>query len=404
MTKPEKAGEPNMDDILASIRKLIADEPGADRGAAERRVVNPLIESALSGAGSHAAEAEEPLLPPIDRLSGALRGATSMGAAVDDDLTDLFEDAPSDGEGARAAARSGAAQDGSRNGMLSAPRDALSGAQFEARGAQRSGAQSSTASAIAAALAGQDGEGEGPGTQEGGAKSGSSVPDFSLAFPKAQSQQAAETLDPLGAERVASAEPRAAAAFVAVPMTPAEIARQAEAESAARDSKGQAQGPVVIAAMHAGGTPQSFPDFPFDPPGGAWKPAFSGGGTGGALMAAGAAAPASALARFQSPGVDRETQAAAASALGALAAGLAASSGVDASRLAGHQSGFAGAAQRLGAGDAQGTSVRTLEDMVADMLRPMLERWVQENMPRIMEKALRGEVMKSGAMKPGTKI
>lgn len=44
---------------------------------------------------------------------------------------------------------------------------------------------------------------------------------------------------------------------------------------------------------------------------------------------------------------------------------------------------------------------RTLEDAVADMLRPMLQQWVADNMPRIIEKALRSEVEKT--MKPGQK-
>ena len=35
------------------------------------------------------------------------------------------------------------------------------------------------------------------------------------------------------------------------------------------------------------------------------------------------------------------------------------------------------------------TAGRTLDDMVGDMLRPMLEKWVEANMPRLMEKALR---------------
>lgn len=38
---------------------------------------------------------------------------------------------------------------------------------------------------------------------------------------------------------------------------------------------------------------------------------------------------------------------------------------------------------------------RTLEDAVADMLRPMLQQWVAENMPRIIERALRTEVAQS---------
>ncbi|HEX2843579.1 DUF2497 domain-containing protein [Hyphomicrobium sp.] len=43
---------------------------------------------------------------------------------------------------------------------------------------------------------------------------------------------------------------------------------------------------------------------------------------------------------------------------------------------------------------------RTLEDAVADMLRPMLQQWVSENMPRIIERALRVEVAKT--TKPGS--
>jgi cell pole-organizing protein PopZ len=40
----------------------------------------------------------------------------------------------------------------------------------------------------------------------------------------------------------------------------------------------------------------------------------------------------------------------------------------------------------------QGAPARTLEDAVADMLRPMLQKWVADNMPRIIERALRVEV------------
>ena len=36
--------------------------------------------------------------------------------------------------------------------------------------------------------------------------------------------------------------------------------------------------------------------------------------------------------------------------------------------------------------------VKTLEDAVVDLLRPMLRNWLDENMPRIVEKALRIEV------------
>ncbi len=44
---------------------------------------------------------------------------------------------------------------------------------------------------------------------------------------------------------------------------------------------------------------------------------------------------------------------------------------------------------------------RTLEDTVADLLRPMLREWLDANMPRIVEKALRVELAAS-AKRPGT--
>lgn len=50
-------------------------------------------------------------------------------------------------------------------------------------------------------------------------------------------------------------------------------------------------------------------------------------------------------------------------------------------------------------------AVRTLEDTVADMVKPMLQRWIDDNMPRIIEKALRNEVGQpggGGTKPPGT--
>lgn len=46
-------------------------------------------------------------------------------------------------------------------------------------------------------------------------------------------------------------------------------------------------------------------------------------------------------------------------------------------------------------------ATRTLEDTVAELLRPMLRDWLNANMPRIVEKALRGELAAS-AKHPGT--
>jgi cell pole-organizing protein PopZ len=43
-------------------------------------------------------------------------------------------------------------------------------------------------------------------------------------------------------------------------------------------------------------------------------------------------------------------------------------------------------------------AIRTLEDSVAEMLKPMLQRWLSDNMPRIIERALRFEA--ASGMKP----
>ncbi|MCB1527018.1 MAG: DUF2497 domain-containing protein [Hyphomicrobiaceae bacterium] len=52
-----------------------------------------------------------------------------------------------------------------------------------------------------------------------------------------------------------------------------------------------------------------------------------------------------------------------------------------------------GLAATLGAsGGANGAGVRTVEDIVADLLRPMLRDWLAQNMPRMVEKALRIEL------------
>jgi cell pole-organizing protein PopZ len=51
--------------------------------------------------------------------------------------------------------------------------------------------------------------------------------------------------------------------------------------------------------------------------------------------------------------------------------------------------------------EPEDTPERTLEDTVAELLRPMLRQWLSDNMPRIVEKALRIELAQS--LRPGGK-
>ncbi|MDO9384667.1 MAG: DUF2497 domain-containing protein [Hyphomicrobiaceae bacterium] len=52
------------------------------------------------------------------------------------------------------------------------------------------------------------------------------------------------------------------------------------------------------------------------------------------------------------------------------------------------------------AAPAAASQPRTLEDMVADMVKPMLQKWLTDNMPRIIEKALRSEAGQPGGGGP----
>jgi hypothetical protein len=45
--------------------------------------------------------------------------------------------------------------------------------------------------------------------------------------------------------------------------------------------------------------------------------------------------------------------------------------------------------------------MRTLEDAVREMLRPLLVQWLNENMPRILESAIREEIAARGLL-PGS--
>ncbi len=50
------------------------------------------------------------------------------------------------------------------------------------------------------------------------------------------------------------------------------------------------------------------------------------------------------------------------------------------------------ALSRMTLGTETGMQTRTMEDTVAELLRPMLRSWLAENMPKIVERALRKEL------------
>jgi cell pole-organizing protein PopZ len=105
--------------------------------------------------------------------------------------------------------------------------------------------------------------------------------------------------------------------------------------------------------------------------------------------------PSTTVAPGPLPSVDTTT-AEGANALGALAVGLAASS---ATTPAAARSSEPAKAEAPTAQPAP-APVRSLEDAVADMLKPLLQQWLAENMPRIIEKALRVEMARTSKDDP----
>ncbi len=91
---------------------------------------------------------------------------------------------------------------------------------------------------------------------------------------------------------------------------------------------------------------------------------------------------------------EADTSAAGATALGVLAAGLAVAS-AQPQPVAAPQAAAAPAVAPAAPATAAAAPVRSLEDAVAEMLRPMLQQWLTDHMPRIIEKALKIETAPS---------
>lgn len=99
MNRPDKAGEPSMEEILASIRQIIADEPSSETSEPVIEA-NPLVPSQTP-------RPSEPRGPLAERLSGVFKSGplpptdplgSKRPLSFDQDLADMFDDeAPSNG-------------------------------------------------------------------------------------------------------------------------------------------------------------------------------------------------------------------------------------------------------------------------------------------------------------------
>ncbi len=484
MNRPDKPGELSIDEILASIRQNISEEPDAPQSA-----LDVVAEASPPGVPSNAAAPPPPPeTPPSlqDRLSGAFKsgpsaGVTSAGGTngtkrplpFDQDLADILDE-PDAAGAARATPKPEMRVSPELGGSLGAQPLSVAESPAKPAGAAKASSSSPSDPAPSAPLFAPAPFGRAFADSAAAAPR----PPQTFGFPPLTKrtgfyppERPEPVLPPVRSDNLAKAQPSgsplAPKDASPAPSSPG-IHPASTTEPATRvpdfgsvvpsDVAGRGQPtpdsafgapPRVGAETNGGvngrslGLPQLEPSAPASPTLSApgvpnltvpepvtTRPSFSAKPDETPLGApSGARSPEPAPA--QKPLGARATasvamapigQDAAADALGALAQGLAASTAkssdaarpvqeraeapsaaVQAAAPVSAVSAAANAAALPPAPEAGAAAGRTLEDVVSDMLRPMLQKWVAENMPRIMEKALRSEMQRTLGSGGGTK-
>lgn len=362
MGRPEETTEPSMDEILASIRKIISEDPSDPRRPQEAMPARPLATPQGAGAipfGTPEPARHQPSAAAPNHHTPQ-RPARAVAGEAEDDLSDILEGPPR--TPVLPAANSGPASPAELNRpSWRFSRDAASSSPppVEARADSRGGGRpigplsdsiellrnSRRAPAANADAA--------PPVEE--PRRGSSDTDF---------------------RKPESDRPIAARAGRNGLETPRDLKSDSDKVHAAAVAElPLASGPITQPAARS-----AMPTSPF---------------------VEAAAAAVAALPVDSAPLEAEQAAAAARSALGVLAAGLAeasmpTSSAPAASMIASHdgpKGGLIKAAENVTPPASNGAQpARTLEDAVADMLRPMLREWLDTNMPRIVEKAISVEM------------
>lgn len=390
MQKPDKTPEPSMEEILASIRKIIAEEPIGSRPGPDPEPRGPALAtpSPLPGAAKPSDPSEKTNHSPPSRNE---RGSGGPPFNMDDALADLMDDPPLP-RFATAPGRQDPAPKPPSRAAATPEEDSQRPSWLFARPGDspaQTGSQHGSEGNRGAGLLGQL-DSIRPLPQSGGS--------------------AGETLapKPAAAQKVAAPEPlfdrqkeAERPALGGAAPSPADLLRPGARISpvddgdAGRRPDGQASAASAAPAGTDGSRPEPFHRQPTSAPAPAEesKPKSAEFGITPAERAPReqprvespvAEKPASL------PGADRPPRAET-SPLASLAQGLA--SAASGANLDTGKS-EAGTSPKPGAA-ASGPAVRTLEDTVAELLRPMLRDWLDANMPRIVEKALKVELSDS---------
>jgi cell pole-organizing protein PopZ len=398
MQRPEKAPEPSMEEILASIRKIIAEEPIGTRPEPTRRLPEPDDSLSGKGAGSPSDQSDE----PANSLSA--RDAPRRDSppySVEDALADLIDDSPLN-RIRPAAAKEDPAPTPHTRPAASPEEDAQRSSWLFGRpGASPVQPPSDPQSEHSRGTGGLLGQLDSMRLPE---QSGERVAEE--VSPKPSAPQRPSFANPLFGGQT---EGQRTSAGNRTPLAPAqphqEIPRPGPAVAPVSGSppgqRAEDQGLTIPASA---GSNRHDPVLP-QPSTRAAEPARETRADPAAAAHVEPARPLSAPAERTHQGIVRsETQAESEPVPVAAAAKR-----TDASPLPAQAQGSSPAAKpKAEAGKNQSDAAaqsdapasapvtRTLEDTVAELLRPMLRDWLDSNMPRIVEKALRVELSASG--------
>ncbi|AHB50159.1 hypothetical protein W911_09505 [Hyphomicrobium nitrativorans NL23] len=478
MNRPDKPGELSIDEILASIRQNVSEEPDAPAQSA----LDPVPEASPPVVPGHAAPPPLETPPSLqDRLNGTFGNGLSAGGArvagpngtkrllpFDQDLADLLDE-PDAANAASATPKPETRLAPEPGGHGATPPSVTNGPVEPAAAANAPSSPSPDAAASAPPAA--------PAPfGRGFAESAPAPRPQTFGFPPLTNRKGffpperpEPVLPPVRSDDLAkTAAPNPLLAAKEPSPAPA-LSSSSSANASAADRVSTADpatrfpdfGSVVPSDVAGRGQPT--PDSAFGAPPRVGSGAAAHVGTNGFSLrlpqldqsephtSLGRAPPSPSLSTAASPVVpnpaapepaktsfgakpdaapvaaDAAGKDAAADALGALAQGLAASTaksdmpdGVGAAALQDRARASSASAQAAASplpaappatapvatqlvSEADAAPGRTLEDVVADMLRPMLQKWVAENMPRIMEKALRSEMQRTLGSGGGTK-
>lgn len=487
MSRPGQTGEPSMEDILASIRKIIAEEPGTPSRPVPSRSTEAFASAPKEPEPSAPAEGRRQGGLPLSDLTEALNATFGTSRKPpDDDLADLLDDAPEsakiiaepprsslsnrlggiepDADRSKPDASKPAGQPESKavSAQNGAPQNGKPAVNGKSEGSDTNGTWSHsrvTFKPSSGDEAAKDAAAGAPHVEKtvetssslGDVRPQSSFPasmsvrSFKAAFPpgnastqKSDPPKSFRLEPPRPSGDVPPAHTNGAAKSFDMPSFGSGVNRKAPEVSPAPPA--EKSEPQVIAAMPSSpspspfdtGTPSRADETPGSAPAAGPLPgldALTGGVTRGGLkpgprlpLNGNRTAPEPAVSPVEnsrpaamspptpasappSPAAaesfESVTTKAAVSALDALAAGLAASSGTNGSAATPPAVPLPESVveaipvssvltDRAIAIRAEAPT-KTMEDTVAELLKPLLREWLAENMPRMLEKALRSE-------------